>query len=166
MFKWLTNIVDHARIAVAYLGYERECKKQWVADVERNFSTTHVEQEIKARMLEPLSHVASTFNAPISELEARRANVRRVVPVAEVETDRQECRATGLLSVTCRSWNPLILCPNVSSWPITDGANQAWNDRYRQHYRRQTKWPNGFLCSDVSTRYCTKQSNCLQTPIL
>lgn len=83
MFKWLTNLVDDARIAVAYLGYERECKKQWVADAERNFSTTHVEQDIKARMSEPLRQVASTFNAPISELEARRANVRRVVSEAK-----------------------------------------------------------------------------------
>ena len=83
MFKWLTDLVDDARIAVAYLGYERESKKQWVADAERNFSTTHVEQDIKARMAEPLRHVASTFNAPISELEARRAKVRRVVSEAE-----------------------------------------------------------------------------------
>lgn len=83
MFKWLTNLFDDARIAVAYLGYERECKKQWVADAERTFSTTHVEQDIKARMAEPLRHVASTFSAPISELEARRANVRRVVSEAK-----------------------------------------------------------------------------------
>jgi len=83
MFKWLTNLVDDARIAVAYLGYERECKKQWVADAERNFSTTHVEQDIRARMAEPLRHAASTFNAPISELEARLANVSRVVSDAK-----------------------------------------------------------------------------------
>lgn len=83
MFKWLTNLVDDTRIAFAYLGYERECKKQWVADAERNFLTAHVEQDIKARMAEPLRQVASTFNAPISELEARRANVRRVVSEAK-----------------------------------------------------------------------------------
>ena len=83
MFKWLTKLVDDARIGVAYLGYERECKKQWVFAAERNFSTTHVEQDIRARMAEPLRHVASTFNAPISELEARRANVRRVVSEAK-----------------------------------------------------------------------------------
>ena len=64
-------------------GYERECKNQWVANAERNFSTTHVEQDIEARMAEPLRHVASTFNAPISDLEARRANVRRVLSEAE-----------------------------------------------------------------------------------
>ena len=50
MFKWLTNLVKDARIAFAYLGYERECKKQWVADAERTYSTTLVEQDIKARM--------------------------------------------------------------------------------------------------------------------
>jgi chromosome segregation ATPase len=83
MFKWLTNLVDDARIALAYIGYERECKKQWLAEAERDFSTTHVEQDIKARMSEPLRHVASTFNAPIGELEARRANVRRVVSEAK-----------------------------------------------------------------------------------
>lgn len=83
MFKWLTNLVDDARIAVAYLGYENECKKQWVADAERNFSTTHVEQDIKACMAEPLRQASSTFNAPISELEARRDNVRRVVHEAK-----------------------------------------------------------------------------------
>lgn len=83
MFKWLTNLVDDARIAVAYLGYERECKKQWVADAERKFSTTHVEQDIRTRMAEPLRHVASTFSASISDLEGRRANVRRVVSEAK-----------------------------------------------------------------------------------
>lgn len=83
MFQWLTNLVDDARIAVAYLGHERECKKLWGADAERNFSTTHVEQDIKTRMAEPLRHVASTFNTPISALEARRDNVRRVVAEAK-----------------------------------------------------------------------------------
>lgn len=83
MFKWLTNLVDDARIALAYLAHERECKKRWVADAERNFSTAHVEQDIRERMAEPLRHVASAFNAPISEFEARRANVRRVVSEAE-----------------------------------------------------------------------------------
>ena len=83
MFKWLTNLVDDARIALAYPSHERECKKRWVADAERNFSTTHVEQDIGARMAEPLRHVASAFNAPISELEARRANVHRAVSEAE-----------------------------------------------------------------------------------
>jgi chromosome segregation ATPase len=83
MFKWLTNLVDDARIAVAYLGYVRECKKQWVSDAERNFSTTHIEQEIKARMAAPLRHVASAFNTPTSTLEARRDNVRRVVSEAK-----------------------------------------------------------------------------------
>lgn len=83
MFNWLTNLVDDARIAFAYLGYERECKKQWVAAAERSFSTSRVEQDIRARMAEPLRHVASTFNAPISELEARRANVCRVVSEAK-----------------------------------------------------------------------------------
>jgi hypothetical protein len=53
--------VADPRIALAYLGYESECKKQWVADVERNFSTKHVEQDIKARMAKPLLHVASAF---------------------------------------------------------------------------------------------------------
>lgn len=85
MFKWLTNLVDDARIAFAYLGYERECKKQWVADAERNFSTTHVEQQIRVRMAGPLSHVASTFNAPIRDLEARRSNVLRVAGEAEAK---------------------------------------------------------------------------------
>lgn len=83
MFKWLTNLVEDARIAFAYFGYEHECKKQWVADAERNFSTKHVEQDIKAHMAEPLRQVASTFNAPISELEARRTNVCRVVSEAK-----------------------------------------------------------------------------------
>lgn len=83
MFNWLTNLVDDARIAFAYFGYEHECKKQWVADAERTYSTTSIEQNIKALMVEPLRHVASTFNASISELEARRTNVRRVVSEAK-----------------------------------------------------------------------------------
>ena len=83
MFNWLTNLVDDARIAFAYLGYERECRNQWVADAERTYSMTNIEQNIKALMVKPLCHVASTFNAPISELEARSANVRRVVSEAK-----------------------------------------------------------------------------------
>lgn len=82
MFKWLTNFVDNARIAFAYIGYERECKKQWVADAERHYSTAQVEQEIARRMAEPLRHVASAFDAPICDLEAKRQNVARVVAEA------------------------------------------------------------------------------------
>jgi hypothetical protein len=83
MFKWLTNFVDDARIAFAYLGYERECKKQWVADAERTYSTTNIERNIKALMVEPLLHVASTFNAPIRDLESKRENIRCVVAEAK-----------------------------------------------------------------------------------
>lgn len=79
MFKWLTNLVDDARIAYAFIGYERECKKQWVADAERTYSTTHVEADIKTRMAEPLRHVLCAFDIPIRDLEARRENARRVV---------------------------------------------------------------------------------------
>lgn len=82
MFKWLTNLVEDARIVFAYIGYERECKKQWVTEAERRYSTTQVEQEILRRMSEPLRHVASTFNASIRDLEAKRQNVARVVSEA------------------------------------------------------------------------------------
>lgn len=83
MFKWLTNLVKDARIAFAYLGYERECKKQWVADAERTYSTTLVEQDIKARMAEPMRHVSHGFDVPISDLELKRNNVRQVVSEAK-----------------------------------------------------------------------------------
>jgi len=83
MFRWLINLVQDARIAFAYLSYERECKKQWVADAERTYSAAQVEQDIKARMAEPMGHVSYEFDAPISDLESKRNNVRRVVSEAK-----------------------------------------------------------------------------------
>jgi len=83
MFKWLTSRIDNARIAFAYVGYERECKQQWMAEAESTFSTVQLEQEIKTRMAEPMNHVAQAFDAPIRELEAKRENVRQVVSEAE-----------------------------------------------------------------------------------
>lgn len=83
MFKWLTNLVDDARIAFSYLGYERECKHNWMAEAERTYSTTRTEQDIKTRMAEPLLHVASTFNAPIRDLESTRENVKCVVTASK-----------------------------------------------------------------------------------
>lgn len=83
MFKWLTNLVEGGRIAYAYLGYERECKKQWVADADRTYSTTHIEQDIKNRMADPQCHVASTFDASIRDLESTRENIQRVISEAK-----------------------------------------------------------------------------------
>ena len=83
LFKWLTSFVDDARIAYAYLGYERECKVQWLANAERTYSTIRFEKEIRARMAEPMRHVASTFTASIHELESKREKVQRVVSEAK-----------------------------------------------------------------------------------
>lgn len=79
MFNWLTNLVDNARIAFAYPGYEQKCKEQWVANAKRTYSTVQVELDINARMAEPLRHVSSAFDAPIRDLESKRENIRRVV---------------------------------------------------------------------------------------
>lgn len=83
MFEWLTNLVDDARIAYAFLGYKRECKKKWVADADRTYSTTNVEDDIKTRMAEPLRHILNTFDIPIRDLESRRENARRVISDAK-----------------------------------------------------------------------------------
>lgn len=83
MFKWLTNIVDDARIAYAYLGYERECKKQWVADADRTYSTTNIEEDINTRMAAPMRHILSSFDIAIRDFESRRENARRVVSDAK-----------------------------------------------------------------------------------
>lgn len=82
MLKWLVSLVDDARIAFAYLDYERECKTQWLANAERTYSTVRVEKDIRARMAEPMRHVANTFNTPIRELEFKRENIQRVVSEA------------------------------------------------------------------------------------
>ena len=83
MFKWLTNLVDDARITYGYLGYERECKQQWIADAELTCSTAEVEQDIKARMADPMCHVSNAFDAPICDLESKCENVRSVVSDAK-----------------------------------------------------------------------------------
>lgn len=83
MIKWLTNLFDGVRIGFAYFSYEEECRKQWVADANRTYSTAQVEQYIKDRMAEPLCHVSCTYDAPIRELESKRENVRRVVADAK-----------------------------------------------------------------------------------
>lgn len=83
MFNWLTNCVNNARIAFTYPSYERECREQWVAIVERTYSTVQIEQDIEARMAEPMRHVSSTYDMPISELESRRENILKVVADAK-----------------------------------------------------------------------------------
>lgn len=82
MFKWLTNLIDDARVAFDFLGYERECRRQWVADADRTYSTAHVEKEIRERMAEPLRHSASAFDNPIRDLESRIDGIHRVVDEA------------------------------------------------------------------------------------
>ncbi len=75
-------MLDDARIAFAYLGFERECKKQWVADAEQTYSTILVEESIKIRMTEPQRHVEKAFNAPIREHQSKRENIQSVVAEA------------------------------------------------------------------------------------
>jgi hypothetical protein len=80
MIKWLTNLFDGVRIGFAYFSYEEECRKQWVADANRTYSTAQVEQSIKDRMAEPLCHVSSTYDAPIRELESKRPAAMQSTP--------------------------------------------------------------------------------------
>ncbi len=79
MFQWLTKLVDDARIAFAYLGYERECKEQWVADAERTYSTAQIEHDVKTLMTAPLHRVSTEFDVPVRDLETKRQGVDRVV---------------------------------------------------------------------------------------
>ncbi len=83
MFKWLNNVLDNARIALAYIGYERKCRTLWLADAERTYSTAQVDQEIERLMSKPLSHVESAFDAPIRALTERQLSVKRMVAEAQ-----------------------------------------------------------------------------------
>ncbi|MBL8376667.1 MAG: hypothetical protein JNM79_02250, partial [Burkholderiales bacterium] len=79
MFEWLTKIVDDARIAFAYIKFEKECRKQWVADAERTYSTVLIENKIEFRMAEPSRHAAIAFDGPIRDLESRCEGIRQGV---------------------------------------------------------------------------------------
>ena len=83
MFNWLRNLATDIRIAHAYGGYETQCRKQWVAEAQRTFSTASLEQEIEARMAEPTRHVSATYTQPIQEFESRRDGTRKVVADAQ-----------------------------------------------------------------------------------
>lgn len=83
MFEWLIHLVDDARIAYASIGYERECKKQWVADADHTYSTAHLEKDINTLLAEPLRHILSAFDIPIRALESRRENACLVVSDAK-----------------------------------------------------------------------------------
>lgn len=82
MFEWLTNLVDDARIAFAYPEYEHECRRLWVSEAERTYSTSHIEQNINERMAKPLQHALIAFDIPIRDFEARCNNIKRVLSEA------------------------------------------------------------------------------------
>ena len=50
---------------------------------ELTCSTAEVEQDIKARMADPMCHVSNAFDAPICDLESKCENVRSVVSDAK-----------------------------------------------------------------------------------
>ena len=83
MFKWLTTRIENARIAWVYLGYEQECRKLWIAEAERKFSTAELAREIRVRMDEPQRHVEAAFDDPIQALEAKSKNIADVISEAE-----------------------------------------------------------------------------------
>ena len=79
MFNWLTNLVDDARIAFSYPGYESECRKQLTVDAERTYSTRHLEEDIDLRMAKPKRYVISAYIDPSRGLEKKRKDIQRVV---------------------------------------------------------------------------------------
>jgi len=87
MFKWIANIVDTVRITWTYPEYECECKRQWVANADRQYSTATLEKEINMRMEAPLRYVATTFDTPIRSLESEYKGVQLVVAEAKEKQD-------------------------------------------------------------------------------
>jgi hypothetical protein len=143
MFKWLTNIVDDVRIAYSYLGYERGCKKKWVANAEQTYSTANVERDVKTRMAEPLRHAASTFDAPIRDLESKRENVHRVLAEAK-ETlailDRDyKSELDAAYQVQNESNKELEACRNNLS-SAYDDLNSAKSSLDSWYSRAEGKW--------------------------
>lgn len=85
MFKWLTDFIDDTRIAFAYSGYENECRKKWVADAERTYSTENIRRDITARMVAPMLYVSSTFDGPIRILQRELQNNTQVLSDAKAK---------------------------------------------------------------------------------
>lgn len=85
MFRWLTDFVDDARIALAYIDYETKCRKKWVADAERIYSTENIRRDITERMVAPTLYVAEAFDAPIRLLERDLENNTQAVSEAKAK---------------------------------------------------------------------------------
>lgn len=85
MFKWITDFVDDTRIAFAYSHYENECRKNWVDDAERMYSTENIRRDITARMVAPTLYVSTAFDAPIRLLEHELQNNAQVVSDAKAK---------------------------------------------------------------------------------
>ena len=83
MFNWLINLATDMRIAYAYSDYETQCRKRWVAEAQRTFSTASLEQEVEARMAEPMRQVSAAYTQPIQELESSRDGMRKVVAAGQ-----------------------------------------------------------------------------------
>lgn len=168
MFKWLTNLVDDARIAISYGSYERACKKQWVADAERTYSTAQVEQDIKARMVDPLHHVLSTFDVPIRDLESKRESVGRVVAEARKKLAILERDYTTDLDAAYKTKNKtheeLDACRQYLT-EAYDDLNAAKRSLDSWYSRAEGNWfgnggkelpKHAFFGQDLSDRDCYK----------
>lgn len=75
MFEWIVRKIDEVRIAIGYVGYEAECRKEWKLNAPRLFPTDAVEREISKRMAEPRQQVLRMYLEPITLLHAKRTEI-------------------------------------------------------------------------------------------
>lgn len=90
MFSWLSTLVDDARIAVDYFGYERAQRKKWIEAAERKFSTADVEMRMRSAVAALMDDAAEAFDMPVQQLKSQQESDYKVIADAN--------RKLGILS--------------------------------------------------------------------
>ncbi|MBP8183185.1 MAG: hypothetical protein KAX88_03700 [Rhodoferax sp.] len=71
IFQKINDVLDDARMALAFSAYEKTARARHMASGSRRFSTADLEADAAQRMAMPLRIAEQRFVAPISELEGR-----------------------------------------------------------------------------------------------
>jgi hypothetical protein len=76
IFKKVSDILDDARIAYAFIAYEKDARARHMASAARRFSTFELEADAAQRMAGPQQMAEQRFVAPISALKGKAMRVQ------------------------------------------------------------------------------------------
>ena len=168
MFGWILRKIDNIRIAVSYIGYETKCRRDWLLNAQRLFSTEQLEREIDRRMVEPQQYAFQTYSIPINVIEEDRSRIANTVNDAKSKLAILNCDYAADLSVLyerkdCLYAERKICSDNLSS--AYDDLESAKASLASWYSRAEGNWlgnggkklpKHAFFGQDISDRDCYK----------